>query len=578
MTILINTREQFQEVLPPDTTLGSALPYVILSGTTITNGVHDQLVTGNVGYVTSTTDTFTFVSGVPVTNATLGTINTPNTPMGDAHALYAAANRYTPTFAYATGAVDLATNVTSPDGTGVFKTGIYKIAGACNIGAAGITLTGLGTFVFIIMGPLTSTPASVVTLANGADAANVYFIVGGTVNLAASTTFVGSVLSRANPIVTGANFNLSGRLISEVGVTIGGGTNTFTVPLVTGGAGTSGYSGFSGKSGYSGYSGISGYSGFTGAAGSAGTSGFSGFSGQSGFSGFSGYSGYTGASGFTGISGYSGFSGRSGYSGYSGPSGYSGFSGTGGSTGTSGFSGFSGTGTSGYSGYSGVGGAGTSGFSGFSGVGGAGTSGFSGFSGTSGYSGFTGVAGSIGTSGFSGFSGYSGFSGVSGFSGIPLTSALGTADLAIANTETVVVSRTFAANELTAGMTFKFEAYSTRAGTTTAQEIIRIRVGTTALTGNIAATLTPPTSTLAVGSKIEGLVTIRTAGAGGTVQGMLQRTTHLAAVTITSAISAFTTPVAVNTTTANQIVALTFISGNAANTWTFRNVVLYRVN
>lgn len=159
-----------------------------------------------------------------------------------------------------------------------------------------------------------------------------------------------------------------------------------------------------------------------------------------------------------------------------------------------------------------------------------------------------------------------------------LTSAIGTADLAIANTETVVVSKNCAANELVAGTTYKFTAYATKAGTTSASPIIRIRIGTTTLTGNIAATLTPPVDTLAVPISIDGIVTIRTDGAGGTALGSLQRAVHLAAVTITPAINPSTATVAVDTTAANQKIELTFISGNAANTFTFRNANLQRVN
>ena len=157
-------------------------------------------------------------------------------------------------------------------------------------------------------------------------------------------------------------------------------------------------------------------------------------------------------------------------------------------------------------------------------------------------------------------------------------SAIATADLAIANTETMVVQLVFAANELVAGMTFMFRAYATRAGTTSGQCVARIRVGTTLLSGNVAAVVTSVASTLAVGTIIEGIVTIRTDGSGGTVLGSIGLETHLAAVTISKNIVPTTTAVAVNTQTANQIIGLTFISGNASNTFTFRNAVMWRVN
>jgi hypothetical protein len=157
-------------------------------------------------------------------------------------------------------------------------------------------------------------------------------------------------------------------------------------------------------------------------------------------------------------------------------------------------------------------------------------------------------------------------------------SAIGAFDLAIANVETMVCQLVFAANELVAGSTFMFRAYATRAGTTSGQCIARIRVGTTLLSGNIAAVVTSVASTLAVGTVIEGMVTIRTAGSNGTVLGSIGLETHLAAVTISKNIVPTTTAVAVNTQTASQIIGLTFISGSTNNTFTFRNAIIWRAN
>lgn len=185
----------------------------------------------------------------------------------------------------------------------------------------------------------------------------------------------------------------------------------------------------------------------------------------------------------------------------------------------------------------------------------------------------TGATGATGGTGATGATGATGPTGASDFS----WSVLGTLDVAIANTETVVTAKVFAANALVIGQVYKFEAWATRAGTASASEIVRIRIGTTTLTGNIAATLTPPVSTLAVPIKIEGFVQIVTDGAGGTARGALERRQHLAAVTITSAVNPATATVAVDTTAANQRVELTFISGSASNTYTFRGAHMYRV-
>jgi len=148
------------------------------------------------------------------------------------------------------------------------------------------------------------------------------------------------------------------------------------------------------------------------------------------------------------------------------------------------------------------------------------------------------------------------------------------ADIAIANTETVVCSYTCAANDLRAGTMFHILAYATRAGTQSASAIARIRIGTTTLIGNIAASVTQPASNLAVPIRIEGIVEIRTDGSGGTALGSIEMSQHLAAVTITDAISPTTATVGVDTTAANQKVELTFISAHANNTFTFRNAFI----
>ncbi len=149
------------------------------------------------------------------------------------------------------------------------------------------------------------------------------------------------------------------------------------------------------------------------------------------------------------------------------------------------------------------------------------------------------------------------------------------ADVAIANTETKVVNLSLAANTIVAGMTFKIVAFANRAGTNSATPTIRIRVGPTTLTGNQASTLVAAADTLAVANHFEGICTFRTIGASGTVLGSLKRQVHLAAVTIQPAL-AINGTVAVDTTVAN-LIELTFISGDAANTFTFRDAAIFRI-
>jgi hypothetical protein len=152
-----------------------------------------------------------------------------------------------------------------------------------------------------------------------------------------------------------------------------------------------------------------------------------------------------------------------------------------------------------------------------------------------------------------------------------LASAI-TSAAAIANTETVVSSYVCAANELAAGTTFHFRAAASQAGTNAANPTIRIRVGTTTLTGNIAAALTGVSGSGGTPSWFEGFVTVRTAGAGGTVIASICHHNQSQ-----SRVEAQTATVAVDTTAASQRIEFTFISGNAANTFTFQNATVVKV-
>jgi hypothetical protein len=140
-----------------------------------------------------------------------------------------------------------------------------------------------------------------------------------------------------------------------------------------------------------------------------------------------------------------------------------------------------------------------------------------------------------------------------------------TSSVAIANTETVVTSITAAANTLRAGSVIRVKGWCSQAGTNAATPTIRIRIGTTTLTGNIAATLTGAVGTSAVTSEFEGQVTIRSVGASGTaIGGLSQFKTGVAIASNT-----ITSTVTVDTTVSN-LLEFTFISGQAANTYTFQ--------
>lgn len=150
------------------------------------------------------------------------------------------------------------------------------------------------------------------------------------------------------------------------------------------------------------------------------------------------------------------------------------------------------------------------------------------------------------------------------------------ADKAIANTETVIATYTCAANELAVGTTFQINAFCTMAGTNASSPVMRVRVGTTTLTGNIAATLTGVVGGVATSSQFTGMVTNRSTGVAGGILGGLSQVKSAAAGIVCVAVGAASGTVQVNTTTANMLIELTFISGNATNTYTFTNATIVK--
>jgi hypothetical protein len=145
---------------------------------------------------------------------------------------------------------------------------------------------------------------------------------------------------------------------------------------------------------------------------------------------------------------------------------------------------------------------------------------------------------------------------------------------AIANTETVVCSYSMAAGFMAAGSTFRVTAFGRlTSGAVGGSSIFRCRIGTTTLTGNIAATLTIANAALVTNApfRLDMLVTVRTAGASGTVIGNVYVGGGIVgAFTAVDDISVASATVAVDTT-ATKRVELTYISGNAGTTATFEN-------
>jgi uncharacterized repeat protein (TIGR01451 family) len=210
--------------------LGLASTYGILSGT-FTNTVAGTTINGDVGFTT----------GPAMAPAGVHTNYGSGAPYSTAHSTDAlnaltALGAQPCTYTFPAGAIDLATDVTNPNGVGVYAPGVYCSTGAMTVGAGGpfggIKLVGSGTYIFRTLGvadALTSTLGSVVTL-SGASACDVFWTPTAATTLGANSTFAGTIIDNANAITVGASTTWLGRALSLGAGTITTDTDTITVP------------------------------------------------------------------------------------------------------------------------------------------------------------------------------------------------------------------------------------------------------------------------------------------------------------------------------------------------------------
>lgn len=201
--------------------LGIANTFSILSST-YTNTVAGTTINGDLGYTVGPPVAPT-VNGT--THVADGTYNQAGIDQGVA---LVALNSQPCTFSFASGPIDLATDTTH--GTvGVYAPGVYCANSAVSIGTGGITLTGGGTYIFRMDGALTTVANSVVSLAGGASACNVWWTPTAATTLGANSTFVGTDID-ASGITLGNLANWTGRALA-FGGTVTTSRNTInTIP------------------------------------------------------------------------------------------------------------------------------------------------------------------------------------------------------------------------------------------------------------------------------------------------------------------------------------------------------------
>lgn len=186
--------------------LGMSNSFSILSGT-YSNTTSGTTINGDLGYTTPPATAPTVNGTTHVADATY---NQAGIDQGTA---LSALNSQPCTFTFAPGAIDLASD-TNHGVAGVYAPGVYCITGAASIGGGGtITLTGAGTYIFRMTGALTTSANSVVAVAGGASACNVWWTPGAATTLGANSTFGGTDID-ASGITIGNTVIWNGRALA----------------------------------------------------------------------------------------------------------------------------------------------------------------------------------------------------------------------------------------------------------------------------------------------------------------------------------------------------------------------------
>jgi hypothetical protein len=198
--------------------LGSATPYAVVAGSTITN-TGPTVINGDVGLSPGTS-----ITGFPP-----GLVN-GTTDAADATSL-AAQTSSTAAFGVAAGETPFATVAAGTLGGTTLVPGIYQAAGGLSLTGT-LTLNAGGdadaVFIFQSGSTLTTASGSSVVLEGGAQACNVFWTVNSSATLGTTTDFVGTILALTSiTLDTGAS--VSGRLLAQTGaVTLD--DNSVTVP------------------------------------------------------------------------------------------------------------------------------------------------------------------------------------------------------------------------------------------------------------------------------------------------------------------------------------------------------------
>jgi uncharacterized membrane protein YgcG len=215
---LVTTPAAFAASVQPTVGLGTATPFAVLAGSTVTN-TGPSVISGDLGVSPGSA-----VTGFPPGQVVNGTIHA-------ADAVAAQAQSDLTTAYNDTAGRTPADAVTSDLGGQTLAPGVYKAASSMSLTGT-VTLDAGGNpnavFIFQAGSTLITASSSTVSLINGGSPCNVFWQVGSSATLGTNTTFVGSILALTSATVrTGST--VAGRVLARNGaVTLD--DNTITRP------------------------------------------------------------------------------------------------------------------------------------------------------------------------------------------------------------------------------------------------------------------------------------------------------------------------------------------------------------
>ena len=217
--------------------LGTAAPFAVLAGTKVTD-VPTSAITGDVGLSPAAGGNYAALTQAEVTGTIYavdaagpgGSVNNPGLltqAKNDLTTAFVSASGDLPTTTYAAGDNQL--------GGKTLTTGVYAFghAATANLTAASpLVLNGNGdpgsVFVFQASSDLVTASNSVVQLENGAQACNVFWVVGSSATLSTDSTMVGTVMALTSATLD-TRATVQGRILARNGaVTLD--NNTITIP------------------------------------------------------------------------------------------------------------------------------------------------------------------------------------------------------------------------------------------------------------------------------------------------------------------------------------------------------------